>query len=322
MKQWENFEQSFGDYYQQNIFPLLSNLEKQRLKSLSKFKRNTVIASIIIIFSTYIYLNSAPSQNKQDFVFPLLSTFLIIVGGIALNPIWTFKDAGKAQLLPKIIAFWPTLKMGIKLTDFGMDAKYDYWRDIVKPNKLVPFDYSSTAVYDSFNGILNHVPVTCSELHILRGWGKRKSYYFKGFGIRIILNKNFNGHTILTKKRGSIENGLTFKNLDSVKLEDPQLSEWSQCFSTDQVEARYILTPAFIERLKELRSLNKLPVICSFMNNEAIMLVSVKDDWLETSNLFKSALQSESIFKVARQIYLVSEIIDILKTNSNIGLTN
>jgi hypothetical protein len=42
--------------------------------------------------------------------------------------------------------------------------------------------------------------------------------------------------------------------LEEIKLEDPEIRKNFVVYSTDQVEARYLLTPSFIQRFKRLKT--------------------------------------------------------------------
>lgn len=73
---------------------------------------------------------------------------------------------------------------------------------------------------------------------------------FKGLFFSADFNKHFHGRTRVRAGKAGILSGL-FGGV--VKLEDPHFSRYFTVTSTDQVEARYLLTPRMMERLLELR---------------------------------------------------------------------
>lgn len=73
---------------------------------------------------------------------------------------------------------------------------------------------------------------------------------FKGLFFAADFNKHFNGCTLVRAGKAGIFSGL-FGNL--VKLEDPRFSQRFKVYSSDQVEARYLLTSRMMERLLDLR---------------------------------------------------------------------
>jgi len=75
---------------------------------------------------------------------------------------------------------------------------------------------------------------------------------FKGLFFAADFNKHFNGKTLVRAGKAGIFSGL-FGNL--VKLEDPRFNQHFRVYSSDQVEARYILTPRLMERMLDLHEI-------------------------------------------------------------------
>lgn len=73
---------------------------------------------------------------------------------------------------------------------------------------------------------------------------------FKGLFFAADFNKYFNGCTLVRAGKAGIFSEL-FGSL--VKLEDPRFSQHFKVYSSDQVEARYLLTPRMMERLLDLK---------------------------------------------------------------------
>ena len=83
------------------------------------------------------------------------------------------------------------------------------------------------------------------------------------------MNKSFNGKTIVRKDIGLIGNWFrkTFTSLENVKLEDPTFEKRFEVFSDDQIEARYLLTVTFMERLTQLaETFGGKTIQCCFFN--------------------------------------------------------
>ena len=73
---------------------------------------------------------------------------------------------------------------------------------------------------------------------------------FKGLFFSADFNKHFHGRTLVRAGKAGLFSGI-FGNL--VKLEDPRFNQQFRVYSSDQIEARYLLTPSLMERLMELR---------------------------------------------------------------------
>jgi uncharacterized protein DUF3137 len=94
---------------------------------------------------------------------------------------------------------------------------------------------------------------------------------FKGIFVLSDFNKTFQGTTLLLpeaigapgedlqgfRKRGSAP-------LEPVELEDPEFERLFKVYSSDQVEARYLLSTSFMQRLMEYRRRSKLLFAASF----------------------------------------------------------
>ena len=84
---------------------------------------------------------------------------------------------------------------------------------------------------------------------------------YKGIFIILTMNKKFSGETIVKKDNGLLGRWLSriyikkIEGLKNVKLEDPIFEKKFEIYSSDQQEARYLLTTSFTERLLELTEL-------------------------------------------------------------------
>jgi hypothetical protein len=101
-------------------------------------------------------------------------------------------------------------------------------------------------------------------------------------------NKKFSGSTLVypdfaRKKFGSLVgealNRISFySDKKLVMLEDTEFEEEFAVYSTDQVEARYILTPTMMEKLKFLKRRFNSEVYFSFVHHNICIIVNVGSD--------------------------------------------
>jgi hypothetical protein len=77
---------------------------------------------------------------------------------------------------------------------------------------------------------------------------------FDGLLIRCAFLKPVKGRIVIRRDAGWLFNKLSdlFSSDERVRLEDPRFEEVFEVFAKDQVEARYLLTPLFMERLMAL----------------------------------------------------------------------
>ncbi|WP_224961224.1 DUF3137 domain-containing protein [Geomonas subterranea] len=81
-------------------------------------------------------------------------------------------------------------------------------------------------------------------------------------------NKSFNGRTLITAGGSGF---LSRMRSSHVALEDPRFSENFTVYGSDQVEARYLLTPSLMERIVELRSKVGKGLQLSFVNDRVYL---------------------------------------------------
>ncbi len=116
---------------------------------------------------------------------------------------------------------------------------------------------------------------------------------FKGIVIEFDFLKKFKGETIL------FENKLTnralkifhdYKKYEEIKLEDVQFEKKYKIFSTSQIESRYILTPSFMEKLKNIKLAFRAKYIRAYFNkNKLVLLCHSKKDLFQMGNIFKNS---------------------------------
>ncbi|MDE6452022.1 MAG: DUF3137 domain-containing protein [Odoribacter sp.] len=141
---------------------------------------------------------------------------------------------------------------------------------------------------DLICGKINKTSFTCSEITAEKkrvttdSKGRRHEHWvdiFRGFFFIADFNKNFQGQTVVFRNSWFKLN----LNKQRVKLENPNFEKQFDVFSTDQVEARYILTPNLMERLLELDSRFPGKITVSFKDSSVIVAIPDKTDHFETS---------------------------------------
>jgi tRNA threonylcarbamoyl adenosine modification protein YeaZ len=119
---------------------------------------------------------------------------------------------------------------------------------------------------------------------------------------------------LMDARREQVYTGLYRFEKKEVKLEDVVFSKKWKVYATDQIEARYLLTTAFMERILEVkRRFKGKDIEFSFFDNKLFIAVHTSKDLFETTSLFKSALSYHRMQNVVYQFYSVFSIIDLLK---------
>ena len=107
------------------------------------------------------------------------------------------------------------------------------------------------------------------------------------------------------------------KKYKKVNLEDVIFAKNWRVKATDQVEARYVLTPALMERILSVKKMfDGQRVHFAFFENKLLIAIDCDCDMFETSSLFSSALNYRKVLDVIAQFYSILVTIDLLQQTS------
>lgn len=104
------------------------------------------------------------------------------------------------------------------------------------------------------------------------------------------------------------------KATKNVALEKIDFAKGWTVLTDDQVEARYILSPVFMEQIEEIKQLfHGSCVDFSFFDNKMLIAVHTRKNLFETTSLFSPALNYHKVREVVSQLHSIFSIIDILE---------
>lgn len=136
---------------------------------------------------------------------------------------------------------------------------------------------------------------------------------FRGFFFIADFQKDFKGQTIIYRNSWlRLSHGK-----QRVKLENPEFEKSFDTYSTDQVEARYILSPSLMEKLLELD--RKFPgrITVSFLNSCVIVAIPDSKDHFEAS-IWQSQLHNDAVRQEFITLIALLSIINDLNLNLRI----
>lgn len=289
------------------------------------FKRSGNRSNMVIIGVNNPVLKNFISNEAKIWPIIFLLSLIGFIISIYTKPLRDYHGSIKDDIFPAILSFLDGFKYTSKVYETWYMTKF-------KEFDIIP-SYENENNEDHIQGTYKGVNISLCDSHLM---GKDQETLFKGIVISLDIHKYFKGKTVVRKDFGSVGNlvGKTyrrsaeilkgssrFSELTSVRLEDPRFEKEFEVFSTDQVEARYLLTTSFMERLLELR--NKLyiqKIECSFYKNVLLMMISIKKDMFEPGSVFEPADFVEDVRSLLIEMNLIFEIIDILKLDMDIGL--
>ncbi len=150
---------------------------------------------------------------------------------------------------------------------------------------------------------------------------------FKGIFFIADFNKHFAGVTVVrpdTAQRlfGQLGQmlqsvGNTFSDLELVTLENPEFEEAFVVLSSDQVEARYILSTSLMERILDYRRRTGRTLALSFVASQINIGITTSRDLFEPP-LFKSCANPDLIREYLEDLLMMIAIVEDLNLNLRI----
>ncbi|MDA3817773.1 MAG: DUF3137 domain-containing protein [Prolixibacteraceae bacterium] len=185
---------------------------------------------------------------------------------------------------------------------------------------------------DLISGTIEKTDFRCSELHTeykdvtYDKDGNRQERWvtiFKGLFFHADFNKNIEAKTYVepdTAERllGKFGQKLQMSSKGKlVKLENPEFEKIFAVFSTNQTEARYILTPAIMEALVNIYKIYKRRMYLSFIGSRVHVAMSFKKDLFEPK-IFTSGVKYEDVEFMFNLFMMNATIIHELNLNTRI----
>lgn len=110
------------------------------------------------------------------------------------------------------------------------------------------------------------------------------------------------------------------RNNKQISLEDVKFAKKFKVFSEDEVEARYLVTTAFMERFLNLTtSFGAKKAKCAFFDDKVMFAISTRKNLFEFGSLFKSLDDPKNI-EFFKELMSILDIIDYFKLDEKIGL--
>lgn len=197
--------------------------------------------------------------------------------------------------------------------------------DIAAHGILPPYD--THHIEDGFAGRINGVDLAFQEVVLssrVRDHDNNKIRYETGFWgivLRIRIGKVLNAHTVILPRR-AMANFLRrqFTPFKPANMVSPAFEKRFEVMTTDQVEARYILDPAFMERVMAATDLlSTKDVEISFLGQEMVFAIEHFKPMFEIGALW-TRLTPAQLQAVADELNLLTSLITILKLNPYTGL--
>ncbi|MBR1424286.1 DUF3137 domain-containing protein [bacterium] len=313
----EQFKKDYEKILYDKVLPELEPYEKERKLRFAGVLTCAIILGIVA-FVTYFWVPAEVDRNGD-----------LTWGSIALAGfIWfaikkSFEKKVKRKIMPKLMRAFP---------GFYWQQSQTVTNEEIDNVKFIPESKRCSKRFDdAFIGKYRDVEINIAECEYNLGAGNNKKEIFNGAIIRIKMNKNFEGLTIIRPQKISSKDLLKPKKdkkaktppitLEKVELEDIEFNKKYNVFSTDQIESRYLITTGFMERFNKLSfAFHSKGTYCAFFNKYIYIAPHVKGDLFNLFSLRKPVTDTKQFQEMFDQIVSVLEMVDYFKLDKKLGL--
>ncbi|GBC93825.1 hypothetical protein HRbin15_02327 [bacterium HR15] len=320
----------FSQFYREQLEPILRSLEAERQQATQRFGQITLLS--VVVGGLLTLLLAAAEVGLLAFL-PLGGALLVILVAYGvLASEWSRQFKGR--VLTRLVQF--------------VSAELEYQPDRYiseeefRESLLFQRDPDRYRGEDLIEGRVGQTTLRLSEVHAeyeIEHYDSKGNRYttwhtlFRGLFIVADFNKHFHGITlVLPDVEQSLLGwfGQTLQGLSAklgmqpgelVKLEDPDFERAFKVYSTDQIEARYILTPSLMERILHFRERTQSEIRLAFIASRLYVAIPTTHNYFEAPSLFAPVgelLKPETIGKYLHELQFALAVVDELNLNTRI----
>lgn len=310
-KAMEGLPPDFSDFpriFQDDIRPALSAREASRLQLADRARKATLFGGLVGVGGVLLSLLALKV--------PQLAIVSGIAGmgiaGVGRAPLSKFGKEAKTLIVEPIARH---LALNFVPTPGAVNSIYDHKRVGMVPS------WDRSAFEDHILGNRNGVDFEFFEAHLEERRTTRDSNgrtrtrwvtVFKGQCIRFDFHKRFFGETLVTRDAGFFNflGNMTMGELERARLESPDFEKAFEVYTSDQVEARFLLTPDMMQRLLDLEGIfHGRNLRCAFEGGE--MFIAVEGaDLFEPGSMFTPLDNPERTRELLDDFAAVFHLID------------
>jgi len=275
-------------------------------KEIGEQWRNIVIATIAIAMIAFPIGFSHPDQWR-NVLYGALCLVAIVVGHARREVAKSYKGLVVHRVV-KALGDGLTYRAESSLTEKAFLAM-ELFAD-------TPTSFTSE---DEIGGKKNNVSYSVHEVRATRREQKRTVVIFGGLMIRLDFNKNFRGRTSVVPNGEAVATGSLLGKLLSaagretkaaVRLENPDFERVFDVYSTNDQEARYLLTPKLMELVLEANAVRSQGTLrLAFVDNSLYVAVPMTCNYFEAS-LSQTVTPDSAVGELAEVIAFAERLVD------------
>lgn len=321
----------FQEFFRNDLTVHFASLDTLRKSMLRRIFRDTgiFIVALALLFIVCFYINNAVygvwfDENEANV--PLIVATVVTITGffIYLGAIHKskekFRKSYKEQIIKPIIKF---IHPSLEYDPDNFIQNHEFAR-----SQIFLENADTYSGDDLVKGQIDKTKIRFSEVHAsytTQSKNQHKETIFDGIFFIADFNKNFKGkYYVLPDSAERIfgKFGQKFQKLATnrgklVELEDPDFERLFVVYGSDQVEARYILSPALMARMTAMKKDFPDNLYFSFVGSQINVAISQRGEQFEQS-LFRTVDNEKQITKFFHLLSSVIGIVEELNLNTRI----
>ena len=317
-------EKELRELYDTRLRGNLESLEVTRKKVLGRYGLSFLLVVVLVAWNYFLV-----SLNPESYM------VVISVALSATGALWyiivTYQQKRKYRQSFKTNVVTEIVRLYHADWQYQFDScinQVDYERSGLFPHQVDRYNGD-----DLVAGKIEKTDFQFSELHTqykqvtYGAKGQRHEHWvtiFQGLFMHADFNKNFSGSTYVLPDTAEKLFGAFGQSLqklssrgDLVKLENVEFEKRFVVYSSNQVEARYILTPTIMEAMVNLSTRFDSTVYFSFVGSRVYFARSFSSGLFEP-NLFRSGVNFGDVKEMFELFGMIEELVQELNLNTRI----
>ena len=279
------------DFFNKNVCPYVKDFEKIRMNYLSAFVLIYVFAAVIFIYML-VKLDIVHYYKDVNIWFWLVTGgyFLVVFSHpVACMMITRYRSVIKEKFLNHMLnklyglKYYnsnPTVWTNI-MASFGMNNLVDKHIDIDELADLSVFSGCTYSFDDYIKGKYKDTNIEIQEISLKKIFGEGSVPFFHGLILSVDFKKDFNGRVIFYSDKELCLRSAS-AGLEQIYTEDVEFNKLFNVYSSDQIDARYIFNPVFMEKLKYVsKNYSDYKINGEFKNQKLYIIISSAKNWFE-----------------------------------------
>lgn len=280
--------------------------------------RIMIVAAVVAVLGVIVY-GMMWNNGARDPRFVIGAALALIIGFAA----WEHRKLSKTYKQIVVRRVVSALGQGLTYSPDSRFTKQDFLA-----MDLFNLRVEQWRAEDEVGGRRNAVTYSILEAKATRtegsGKNRRTITIFKGVIVRLDFNKHFHGHTIVVPNSESQILGGLFgesssrRSKELCRMENVEFEDAYSVYSTDQQEARYILTPKLMDLIMRARQRLNDGLRVSFHDNSVFVTLPDGGDRFELK-LFGAKITPEStVGELCQVVQLAEDLVEALDLETRI----